>query len=377
MKTAKKRKEASINQEQSSNVIPIALQQLVLNVFRGVYVTSINETLPTLIQEVKQHLFNRDFTQAFGQSKYLEAYALRWSCGRSLMYLDVFARLSCFRDIFAKYKRESKDGVGLPIKRSSHHSVPNKTANHPKGPRVVCVGGGGGGELVALAAYLHFLDGSEGCTEPKSSESLTETKLTIVDIADWSEVIQRLYHGIITAPSLSKFASSKSKASARALINTACFSIEFVRQDILKAEVEHLSSLLQDVELVTIMFTLNELYSTSVSDTTNFLLSMTCLIAPGTLLLVIDSPGSYSTVSVGKTLTAVESSEEKKYPMQWLLDHTLLEASAIGSSKLAAQERQWEKVEDLDSRWCRLKRELIYPIDLEDMRYQLHLYRRL
>ena len=304
------------------------------------------------------------------------------------MYLDVFSRLLCFGNIFTRDNRTSQDGVGLatrtssqdyariPLSADSEHDI---EGNPPKSSRIVCFGGGGGAELVALAACLRHLNDLEsaGHHECKSSESITGIKVTIFDIADWSEVIQKLCHGVTTMPVLSKFASSKSKASAGALVDAAWFSVEFIQQDILKAKVEHLSSLLQEVNLVTIMFTLNELYSTSMSDTTNLLLSMTYLLAPSTLLLVIDSPGSYSTVSVGKTSKNFEGSGEKKYPMQWLLDHTLLEASAIGSSKLAGQERQWEKLEDCDSRWCRLRKELRYPIELEDMRYQLHLYRRL
>ncbi|KAK4692724.1 25S rRNA (uracil2843-N3)-methyltransferase, partial [Lecanoromycetidae sp. Uapishka_2] len=124
------------------------------------------------------------------------------------------------------------------------------------------------------------------------------------------------------------------------------------------------------------MFTLNELYATSISATTNLLLSLTMLLDPGALLLVVDSPGSYSTVKIGKSSRPSESSGERKYPMQWLLDHTLLEASAVGSSKVASGQRQWEKVDGREAEWFRLDGELRYPIELEDMRYQLHLYRR-
>ena len=119
------------------------------------------------------------------------------------------------------------------------------------------------------------------------------------------------------------------------------------------------------------LFTLNELYSTSMSATTSLLLTLTSLAAPGTLLLVVDSPGSYSTVKLGET--------EKKYPMQWMLDHTLLKQAA-GVGDEGGGER-WEKVGAEESRWWRMDRERlrygVAGVELEDMRMQWHLFRRL
>ena len=125
-----------------------------------------------------------------------------------------------------------------------------------------------------------------------------------------------------------------------------------------------------------LMFTLNELYSTSISATTNLLLGMTMLLEAGALLLVVDSPGSYSTVNIGKVTETANEGSEKKYPMNWLLDHTLLEAASIGSSKRSKGEAQWKKLDESQSKWFRLPQSLNYPIDLEDMRYQFHLYQR-
>jgi 25S rRNA (uracil2843-N3)-methyltransferase len=85
-------------------------------------------------------------------------------------------------------------------------------------------------------------------------------------------------------------------------------------------------------------------------------------VPAGTLLLVVDSPGSYSTVSL--------NGAEKKYPMQWLLDHTLLDEGPKGDTAA------WSKLTEDESKWFRLDTRLRYPIELEDMRFQLHLYRR-
>ena len=90
--------------------------------------------------------------------------------------------------------------------------------------------------------------------------------------------------------------------------------------------------------------------------------------------MVVDSPGSYSTVKLGET--------EKKYPMQWMLDHTLLKQTAkIGVDDGEKDVEKWEKVGAEESRWWRMERgRLKYKVagvELEDMRMQWHLFRRL
>lgn len=96
----------------------------------------------------------------------------------------------------------------------------------------------------------------------------------------------------------------------------------------------------------------------------------------GTLLLVVDSPGSYSETTVGGS-----GVEGKRYPMKWLMDHVL-----IGGQKKDEEEEvedgekevvAWEKVVEDGSRWWRISESLKYPIALENMRYQIHLYKRI
>jgi hypothetical protein len=60
-----------------------------------------------------------------------------------------------------------------------------------------------------------------------------------------------------------------------------------------------LQSVLAGVSLVTIMFTLNELFTSSISKTTALLLSLTDAMEPCSFLLVVNRPGSYSEVSIG------------------------------------------------------------------------------
>lgn len=192
-------------------------------------------------------------------------------------------------------------------------------------------------------------------------------------MADWSNIIQRLHNGITVPPLLSEYASMWKKDENVAIADSGRFDVKFVQQDILNPDSRQLESLLESARLVTLMFTLNELYQSSTKATTNVLLTVTSILAPGSLLLVVDSPGSYSTVELNKLSTSQTS---KKYPMQWLLDHTLLEAATITGGKNSSSKRQWKKVCTQESSWFRLAGSLKYPVDLEDMRYQLHLFER-
>jgi 25S rRNA (uracil2843-N3)-methyltransferase len=56
--------------------------------------------------------------------------------------------------------------------------------------------------------------------------------------------------------------------------------------------------------------------------------------------------------------------------MQWLLDRIML-----GTQEEPVNGRRWKKLEGEESVWCRLGEGLEYPIKLENMRYQIHLYK--
>lgn len=310
---------------------------------------------------------------------------MRWSAGRALGYLGVLCGIPDLLDVLLPRSRvrsrESGNGSGTVNRESA--SPGEASTGLPGAARILCLGGGAGAEVVALAGCIRYLDDKKsgrGRSLPAQEKVPVRIKATVVDIADWSSIVDKLYSSITTPPTLSQYATATAKVGNVPLVDPSTYEVQFLKHDLLNMEVDQLAEILKGTTLVTLMFTLNELYSTSMSATTNLLLAMTFLLFPGTLLLVVDSPGSYSTVAIGKASeasTTGDAKAEKKYPMQWLLDHTLLESAAIGSSKNSMQERQWEKVESHDSRWFRLREELRYPLDLEDMRYQIHLYRRL
>ncbi|KAL1646110.1 hypothetical protein SLS58_003530 [Diplodia intermedia] len=336
--------------------IPLELQQLLLNVFRNAFPSRFGSDLKPLLQEVKQHLYNRDFLTAFGKAEYLEAYAVRWSPSRALGYLQIFNDLD---QHFLTIKEPGSGDSGNPW-------------------RVVCLGGGAGAEIVGLAGLLRQLVRKETLSESTQDEGLSPDaampaptqplfEISVIDIANWTPVVTNLQSAITTAPTLSQYASTAAKENNVELLSPHLFTTASLQQDVLTMPAEDLSAQLHNADLITLMFTLNELYSTSLAKTQAFLMRLTSILQQGSLLLVVDSPGSYSTVTL--------NGAEKQYPMHWLLDHTLL--SVPKDARSNKEGPKWEKVHSDESRWFRLPDGLKYPIDLENMRYQIHLYRRL
>jgi 25S rRNA (uracil2843-N3)-methyltransferase len=321
-------------QQEPTTAITLELQQLLLNIFKQSFSERLESDIKPLLQEVKGHLYNRDFLTAFGREEYLEVYAARWSPSRALGYLQVLESLT-------KELRVS------PVPDDERGKFDWK---------VVCLGGGAGAEIVALGGFLKRLEMTI------ESGQKRDVNAVVIDVADWTNVVEKLSEHIVTRPLLSKYASAAAQAANIPLIDPTRLNVSFHQYDILNTSFSTLSPLLQYANLVTLMFTLNELYATSLLLTQQFLLNLTHFLRPGSLLLIVDSPGSYSTVSL--------KGAEKKYPMHWLLDHTLL-----GEGQGARS--HWEKLKQDEGRWLRLDEKLKYPIDLENMRFQLHLYRRI
>lgn len=382
-----------------STTIPLSLQQLLLDVFKTALLTPSQHPLihsdpskdssPTtdqphpissppaqldtksLIQTIKTHLYQRDFDSAFtdADEALLRVYALRWSAARALGYAGIFKAV-------------------LGYMRGERALKANT--------RVVCIGGGAGAEIVALAAAWRDLhDDVEGLGERLGDVSLEKSgdneatagfsttgslDVAAVDIADWSSVVERLERTMVSSD-VPASRSSKHQPPLVANGSEGRISVSFSRTDVLGVSESDLKDVFLDGStassadappslLVTLMFTLNELFSTSMAKATGLLLRMTEILPPGAVLLVVDSPGSYSTLKLGKGKDGV--AQERKYPMKFLLDHTLLSVT----------EGKWERLLSQDSRWwrrdaARLRYDVGEGAGLEDMRFQVHLYQRL
>ena len=366
---AKKEKRVELEPEQELEPEPTvttALQQPLLNIFRDAFPDLIaSNSLQKVLQDVKGALYERDFSRAFGTEEYLEAYSLRWSPSRALGYVsilvDIQEHLAELVPLCANDQDTHKDIEAVEAPQSCLPTI--------------CFGGGAA-EVIAFGGFLRFLKDSTAITpgemkleEALASLSVTEQvkiQLLLVDTASWQTVVMKLDTGLTSLPTL-KYANAVAREANTALLREGDITTSFQLKDVLALSPPQVAEMVgSGRKLLTLLFTLNELYTSSIGKTTAFLLNLTLASKSGTLLLVVDSPGSYSETTVG--------SEAKKYPMKFLLDHTLLakEKNEAGDG-LAS----WEKLVSEDSRWFRLPETLRYPIPLENMRYQIHLYRRI
>ncbi len=325
-------------------------QQRVLDVFRHAFNDALSSpSLTATLQSVKQALYDRDFARAFGDPEHLAVYAARWSPTRALCYASVLDGISEHLEPLA-----TSSPVDSPERGDQNEDEEQTTsADNIQHLNVLSIGGGAA-ELVAFASFL-----SQHPTPLSGS-------ITLLDSGPWATVISQLTTALTTPPPLSKYASAAAKLSNAALIPPSHLTPTFLEQDALALDKPQLAPLLGTAPLlVTLLFTLNELFTAGgIGRTTTFLVNLTATIPFGSLLLVVDSPGSYSEASVGK--------EAKRYPMHWLLDQILLDTT----EHAPVNGRRWVKLESCDSVWFRLASEgLEYPIGLENMRYQMHLYR--
>lgn len=370
--------EEESEEEAEEPLVPVKTQQLLLNIFKDTYADLlVSDSLPAILQEVKSALYDRDFERAFGKPDYLNAYSARWSPSRALCYQSLFVSLQeHMTELLPSRLTETVDGEDAKAVQSL---------------RAISFGGGAA-EVVAFGGYLRCLQdallhesgldsglaidklaitdkvpetGSDINTPPPTT--LSAIDLILLDSAKLQDVVTKLTSNLSTPPLLPKYAGAAVRAAPRyPMIPPGSIESSFKLQDVLQLDPQRLSEIVGSTPvLLTLLFTLNELYTFSTSKTTAFLLTLTAVVKPGTLLLVVDSPGSYSETVVGTKAT--------KYPMHWLLNHTLIGNELSKETKPPAD---WVKVTSKDSEWFRISEELKYPIALENMRYQLHLYRR-
>ncbi|CAJ2502822.1 Uu.00g102160.m01.CDS01 [Anthostomella pinea] len=404
---------ASATAEKESPDEELQHQQALLDIFSAAFSRTLSSAdFTARLQEVKALLYARDFDAAFGREGNLDVYAARWSPTRALCYGWVLSEIGAHLEGLivengygggtgsnVGVRQEGDDGddgderadAGGPVANESlSASLPSEKA--PEAPtrslRMLSIGGGAA-EIVAFASYLHTCGLHSSTTTTTETDDTTPTtpttptadtdltgKLTLLDTGPWGRITQTLQTGLTTAPP-----PQSAQTDAQPLIQPTHLHSTLTQQDILSLSSAQLSDLLLPIAgtaqplLITLLFTLNELYTAAgIGPTTAFLRRLTATVPPGSLLLVVDSPGSYSKAAVGR--------EARRYPMQWLLDHTLLDQKKRkdeDKKKLDSADDdggcRWEKLESHDSVWFRLADGLRYPIALEDMRYQMHLYR--
>ena len=199
----------------------------------------------------------------------------------------------------------------------------------------MCIGGGACSELIALAWI---------CAE-KPQGPLTETSddilpfnlhVSLVDSAPWDSIVREVQNVLYTQWHLA----------------SQNFSSTFFRSDILE---DYASLNLGEQEVITLLFTTNELLTSSKSKTLALLAYLSHVCKSGTLLIIAESAGSYSEVNV----------RAQTYPLDLILDQSL--AGKNGAWSIASHE---------SSRWYRFaeQSQQHYPMPLENMRMMVRVY---
>ncbi|KAF3940432.1 hypothetical protein ABW19_dt0204485 [Dactylella cylindrospora] len=338
--------------ETRSKINPLLLRQFdsILSIFRDTFSHLFTPALPSLIQDVKQSLYLRDYVAAFGSLEKLQAYAARWSVARALAYFDMISCEWWSKEVTQMFSR-SREKLDI-----------------------TCIGGGAGAELVAIAAAFAFdistlsqpsaVSQGDSHQLQESGDTSTSTSmprilhLNLLDFAAWTPISDSLYSTITNLDRNPKLNLSET-----------AFTVNCHQQDVLSPLSDTTISSLASSDIVTILFTAGELYSQSPASTTKFFMSLHALTKPGAILVVVDSAGGFEDLDVlKKDSTSQDSGSFGGYKLGFLLDKTL------------TNRERWQPLVGEDSRWWRVPQELkdenYYPLALENMRCLIRVYRR-
>lgn len=347
------------------NILPIELQQLVLNIIKDTFPASQDfDALKPLLGQIKDALLESPYETALRTEEFREGYTIRWSPSRALMYSNVLLDIC----------DEFGDSLWAEQLLREGSDAPSK---------VLCFGGSAG-ELMALASVLRYrradATGKSSAASmlppsPSSPLPVTLLKLHLVDTVDWSGVVSKLTTGVTTAPQLSKYASAAARARNASFLTPDALTIKCTKTELLDLSLEDLRSVTgSDVTLLTLFFTLNNFYNSSIKRTTAFLRNLSAVVSKGCLLLVIDACEATATAGAA----TADSGERKAYPINWLLDNALLPPIQVAVEDGPAPEPAWEKLVDDENRLCKLpEKGLNYPAGLENLKVQVHVFRRL
>jgi len=123
--------------------------------------------------------------------------------------------------------------------------------------------------------------------------------------------------------------------------------------------------------LITVFFSISDLWASSVVKCTAFLLKLTLAAPKDSLLLIIDGLDSSAEITLEKD---DQGKERKAYPMHYLLDMVLLERQL---PNLMDNKPAWARLLEDQSRLFRVAGQLKYSIGLENIKFQVHLFKKL
>lgn len=268
-----------------------------------------SDELPSMVQLVKGELYNRNYIAAFDSEDKRLAYVARWVPARALAYASLFASL---KDVLRMFQN--------PMEQR----------------RVLCVGGGASSEVVGLASLFSGL-------KLKDGSSKATLHVDVIDIADWGSIVAKI----------SLFVQEKW------LYDGSSFTSNFICGDVLALSAEEMH--LEQQDLISLLFTTNELFCEKKTETIRFLQLLSKVCKKDSYLLIAESAGSYSHITVG----------QKQFPVQFLIDMILV-------GKPSEKNGAWEIVQLSESCWYRVdeKETVKYPVKLENMRFFYRLYKK-
>jgi 25S rRNA (uracil2843-N3)-methyltransferase len=353
--------------------------------------------------------------EVFTDPRLLEAYAARWVPSRAVCYRELMAALPELREVLLGLEGDAKSGgsegrndvdgiesgdsddsdedqdkdeevrggdkavtelsqratklrvsdgarTALDANTDDSQDTTSAEASSSSAPsgHVLSLGGGAGSELLALASVLK-------AAPPSLKGKERAWSWTGLDIGSWGAVLDEFSNALRAEWQLdlpATYIQGDMLASLPSTTSDAPPSTGRPEDEPSHRPVD-ISSILtaKPPTLITLLFTLTELFSQSRPATLRFLHLITAHVPPGTLLLVADSASDISEFAIG--------SAGRKWPVWMILDMAL-------TTRQEGKGAEWEKVRGEDSRWYRLPEGVGagWPVKLENTRYWYRLYRR-
>ncbi|KAI8817335.1 uncharacterized protein EV422DRAFT_570679 [Fimicolochytrium jonesii] len=282
--------------------------------------TTTTDSTAEHLRTIKTHFFNRNYAAIFTTESLLPVYAAEYIPSRALCYREMFMRVKAVREVMVK------------------------------GGKMCCLGAGNGSELVGVVAAMCGMEvfglkkripTTDESSSPQAPRIPSHLEVHIQDLANYGTVLPSL---------LASLQQHYPTASSHVHLTTSV-------SDLLQPTPTQITTLKETIStssLTTAMFLLNELLTTNKSAFVKFITLLMDALTPGSLLLVVDSAGSFSECSVGG------DAGKREYMVYQLLDNM----------------RCLETVESEDAIWYRFPEGLRYPTRLNNMRYFLRLYRK-
>lgn len=261
---------------------------------------------------------------------------IRKACMNTFARKDFFKILQVIKNSFVQrdYEGIFTDPVNLEVYSAAY--VPGRALCYfeifcrpqilkflTRPSKIYCVGSGSGSELSAIAAAMTRVPAER-----------QKVKLVMEDIGDYRAILQ----------------SFEDTIREKWLLTEEQLSCTYEQSDILDETMqEQVDKRLAESDLITFMFVMNELFVKKAAAMA-LVQRMVKSMKKGAHLLVVESAGSFSHLQVGN----------KTYMVYMILD-------AIQDLELVVKE---------DSRWYRHPDHLKYPIDVQNMRYFIRLYKK-